>query len=59
MKVTLNLPDGTSVVNVAIVYQKYGQLYCASRLLDSDIVKDGAVFDLVQPQGKTKEEDDE
>lgn len=59
MKVTLNLPDGTSVVNVAIVYQKYGQLYCASRLLDSDIVKDGAVFDLVQPQEKTKEEDDE
>ena len=59
MKVTLDLPDGTSVVNVAIVYQKYGQLYCASKLMDSNSVKDGAVFDLVQPQEKTKEEDDE
>lgn len=58
MTITLKLPDGTSVMNVAIVYAKHGQIFCASEMMDSNAIKDGAVFELMPKKHLPKEEDE-
>ena len=47
MKITLEIPDQSKVMNVALVYGRYGQIYCASKLFDTDDLKDGAKFSLI------------
>lgn len=61
MKRTLNLPDGTVVMNIAIVYHKYLDTLCASKLLDSNDLHDGASFgfDMVQAPGEQEEAKDD